>query len=406
MDGNKTITGIVFAAFIALAITACKVQPPGYVGLYVDNLTSVNDTIYPGELPLNMLDTALTYVFNPTSFMEAKLPVYLLPAEEIFKISSDSVYQPEVEKLLSAITDTIQLLEYQMIELQKQITEIPNTSFTGEKQQLFLPRDSLQTDILSQQMLRDTNDKIQKLQKQLNSLQNTAVRTPRQATITRDPARVQPLSNQQSDQLTLQIFQAQSDTIQFLKSQIQNLQPEPQKTDTVYIEKEAEELQSAKELDTEQKATDLQALQNAIQLLKTRVLNLEAQTVPEKTTPVIAMQEERDAPVSEKSDTTLIVAFYKLGEIKPIEEESVLKQIKELNSNKNVTKITLSGFTDNSGNATINKKITTRRLNYLSEKMLPWNSKEKIFFQNFGDTFASDTMVNNERRIEIRIHTK
>jgi outer membrane protein OmpA-like peptidoglycan-associated protein len=406
MDGNKTIRGIVFAAFIALAITACKVQPPGYVGLYVDNLTSVNDTIYPGELPLNMLDTALTYVFNPTSFMEAKLPVYLLPAEEIFKISSDSVYQPEVEKLLKAITDSVQLLDYQMNELQKQLVVVPDTSFTGEKQQLFLPRDSLQTDILSQQMLRNTNDKIQKLQKQLNSLQNTAVRTPRQTTITRDPARVQPLSNRLSDQLTLQIFQAQSDTIQFLKSQIQKLQLELQKTDTVYVEKEAKELQPAKELDTEQKATDLLALQNAIQLLKTRVLNLEAQTVPEKTTPVIAMQEEKDVPVKEKSDTTLIVAFYKLGEIKPIEEESVLKQIKELNSNKNVTKLTLSGFTDNSGNATINKKITTRRLNYLSEKMLPWISKEKIFFQNFGDTFASDTMVNDERRIEIRIHTK
>ncbi|MDO8951661.1 MAG: hypothetical protein Q7U86_03490, partial [Draconibacterium sp.] len=174
-----------------------------------------------------------------------------------------------------------------------------------------------------------------------------------------------------------------------------------------YVEKEAKELQPANELDTEQqKATDLQVMQNAIQLLKTRVLILEKQTVPEKATPVLVMQEERVAPVEEKSDTTLIVAFYKSGEIKPIEVESVLKQIKELCNNTNVIKITLSGYTDNSGNATINKKITTRRLNYLSEKMISWISKEKIFFHNFGDTFASDTIVNDERRIEIRIHTK
>ena len=369
MDGNKKITGIVFAGVITLALTACKVQPPGYVGLYVDNLISVNDTIYPGVSPLNMLDTALTHVVNPTSFIEAELPVYLLPTEEIVKISSDSVYQLEVEKLLKSITDSVQLLHYQIIELQKQLTVKPDTGFTREKPQELQPLANQQTD-LNQQLLRAMDEQIQRLQNRLNSIQTSAARTPQQTYIPREPIQVQPLSNRQSDQLTLQMFQAQNDTIQFLKRQLRNLQLQPRKRDDGYIEKEAEELQSAKELATEQNATDLQALQNAIQLLKTRVRSLEAQAVPEKATPALAIQDETDVPYKVKPDTTLIVAFYGQGELKPLEEESVLKQIKELCSNKNVTKITLSGFTDNSGNATINKKITTRRLNYLSEKMI------------------------------------
>jgi len=424
MDGNKKITGIVFAAIIALAITACKVQSPGYVGLYIDNLKSVNDTIYPGEAPLNMLDTALTYVVNPTSSIEAELP------------------------------------DYQMNELQKQLAVIPEPGFTGEKQQQFLPWDSLQTEVdfrqliqdkndkifelqkqlnelqnfgiiksdtsyviretvkspisesqqsdyLSQQMLMDTNDKIQKLQKQLNSMQNTASREPRQSNIRRETSQVQPLSNRQTDQLTLQMFQAQNDTIQILKRQIQNLQLQPRERGSVYIEKEAKEMQPAKELVAEQKVSDsFLELQNTIQLLKNRVLSLEEQNLSGKETPALAIQDETDVPHKVTTDTTLLVAYYKLGEIKPIDLEPVLKQIKEIYSNKNVTKITLSGFTDSSGNATINKAITNKRLNYLSGKMTPWISKEKIFFQNFGDTFASDTMVNGERRIEIRIHTK
>jgi hypothetical protein len=38
--------------------------------------------------------------------------------------------------------------------------------------------------------------------------------------------------------------------------------------------------------------------------------------------------------------------------------------------------------------------------------IVPWIAKEKIFFQNFGDIFASDTIIDDERRVEIRIYTK
>ena len=119
MDGNKKITGIFFAGIIALALTACKVQPSGYVSLYVDNLISVNDTTIPDAVPLNMVDTAMTQKADTISVIKTESPVALRSSEEIFKIYSDSVYQDEVKKLLKAITDSIQLLRHQMVDQQK-----------------------------------------------------------------------------------------------------------------------------------------------------------------------------------------------------------------------------------------------------------------------------------------------
>lgn len=509
MDGNKKITGIAIAGIIALAITACKVHQPGYVSLYVDNLTVVNDTPDPGEAQLNMADSAINLLVKPMSAIEAELPDLLRPAEQISKISFDSAYQHNVERKLNALNDSVQKLRYQMIELQKQLRVMPDSGFAVEKPQKFLPvdslqpefelkqlnqenndtiimlpyrvtilnkaavltadtvyiseesvsqpgEDSLQTDYKNTQLLQAKNDsiafwrhqlnelqnnssiktdtvflykesprlpvaesrqtdpftsqliqskdqQIQMLQNQLNAMQYRADRTPQPTIIAREPSQIQPLRSQQTDQSTLQLFQTQNDTIQFLKSQIRNLQLQPYKGDSVHIEKEATEMQPVKELVAEQKTPDLfQALQDTLQLLKTRVISLEEKTLPGKDT-VLTRRDENDAPYKAKTDTVRIVASYERGGIKPSEEQSVLKQIKELCNNKNVTGITLSGYTDSSGSAVINKEITNRRLNYLSDIIATWIAKEKIFFQNFGDTFASDTIVSDERRIEITI---
>ena len=136
------------------------------------------------------------------------------------------------------------------------------------------------------------------------------------------------------------------------------------------------------------------------------MLSLEEQIMPGKDTTIPERQDEKDEPLTGITDTTLFVAYYLRGKIKPIEEEKILQQIKELNRDKIVVKVTLSGYTDSSGDKIINKEITNRRLNYLSEMIVPWIAKEKIFFQNFGDIFASDTIIDDERRVEIRIYTK
>lgn len=491
MDGNKKITGIVFAGIVTLAMSACKVQPSGYISLYVDNLVSVNDTTLPVIAPLYMEDTVMAHEADTASVIEAESPVVLRSAEEIFKTSSDSAFQHEFKILLKAITDSVKLLRHQMIDLQKQLTAMPGNSNTGVKSQEFQQPDSLQTeddlkhliqvkndtiatlhnqvtelkkfaglkadettallrskndtiialrrrmndlqnyDIvradttyviretaklplaenrqseqLTLQLIKAKDEQIQLLQNQLNALQTTAARVPQQARITIEPTQTQPVGRQQTDHVTIQLLQAKNDTILFLRSQLDNLRLPTQKRDTIYIEKETKELQPKKELVVKQKTTDLQELKDTIRSLKTRVLSLEEQILPVMDTITPTMHDEKDVPYTAITDTTLLVAYYELGEIKPLEEESLLKQIKEQCSNKNVTKITLSGYTDSSGNEAINKKITNMRINYLSEKISPWIAKDKVYFQNFGDTFASDMVVKNERRIEIRMHTK
>lgn len=405
MDGNKKITGIIFAGIVALNIIACKVQLPGYVGLYANNLISVTDTADSGVMSLNVEDSVMAQVVDTTVVTEAGLPVSLQPVEEIINTSSDSVYQYEVENLLKTISDSIQLLKYQMNEIQKQLTEIPPTSFTEENSREIQPLNSQLTNNQSQQQLRAKDEQIQTSQNRMNSMQNAAGSASQQAPVTM-VVPLQPKGSQQNNQLTQQIFQAQNDTIQFLKSQIQMLQLQPQKTDTVYIESEDNEQQSVKEIVAESKTTDLQLLQDTISLLKTLVLSLEEQIVQGMNTALLVNQKEKDTSYTTKTDTTLLVAYYKAGEIKPLEEVNIFQQIKELYRIKNVIKITLSGYTDSSGSERINKEITNRRLNYLSEMIMPWVAMEKVFFQNFGETFASDIVVDDERRIEMRIYTK
>lgn len=118
--------------------------------------------------------------------------------------------------------------------------------------------------------------------------------------MTGEPKQVAPFSIQQTDLLTLQMFQAKNDTIQFLRDQLHNLQLLPQIRDTVYIEKEIKEVQPVKEIVVQQKEivdqpkeAGFQSLHDTISLLKSRVLSLEEQIIPVKDTIILAKQDEK-----------------------------------------------------------------------------------------------------------------
>jgi hypothetical protein len=451
MDGHKKITGIVIISAIALALFSCRVQMPAYAGLYVDNSIPHSDsTAHIGEVPPDMVDT--------TAIIEAGLNNDSHPAKEMIMLFSDSIYPYEVKNQLKRIADSVQLLSHQMLELQKQLAEIDNTSVTGEKLQQFRQADgsqneadlkqllqvkndtitmlrnqlnelkkhtelktdtvyviretagspvteNQQNDQLIQQLLKSKDEQINNLQNQLNQLQLLAQKSDT-VNVIRETAGSPVAENQQNDQLIQQLLRSKDEQINNLQNQLDQLQLLAQKRDTVYIEKEVKEELSLKEITGQQKETGFQSLHDTISLLKSRVLSLEEQIMPGKDTTIPERQDEKDEPLTGITDTTLFVAYYLRGKIKPIEEEKILQQIKELNRDKIVAKVTLSGYTDSSGDKIINKEITNRRLNYLSEMIVPWIAKEKIFFQNFGDIFASDTIIDDERRVEIRIYTK
>ena len=193
MDRNKKITGILFAGIITLAITACKLQPQRYISLYVDNLTSVNDTIDPGEVPLYMADTSMTNLVDTASVIEAELPVFLPPAEEMSKISPDSAYQHEVKELLKAITDSIQLLHRQIVELQNQHVFMPDTNFPGKRLYKVQPLDSLQPEVKFKQLIQVKNDTIAMLHDQEIELRKTAGQIADTVYIEKEAKELQPV---------------------------------------------------------------------------------------------------------------------------------------------------------------------------------------------------------------------
>jgi len=402
MDGNKKIRGIVIVSAVALALFSCRVHIPTYIGLYVDNSIPYSDSAtYTGEVSLDLVNTA--------TFIETGPKSDLHPAKEMIMVSSDNVYQHEIKELLKGIADSVQLIRCQVFELQKQFAGLPVTSIAGEKLQQFRQAEGLQKEPDFKQLLHVKNDSISMLRNQVNKLQKYTDLKADTVYVIRETAGSPVVENQQNDQLILQLLRSKDEQINNLQNQLdqrQDLQLLPQKRDTVYIEKEVKELQSVKEIAGQQKETGLQSLHDTIRLLKSRVLSLEEQIMSGRDTTITARQDEKDELLTVITDTILYVAYYLRGEIKPIEEEKILQQIKELYRDTVVAKVTLSGYTDSSGDEIINKEITNRRLNYLSEMIVPWIAKEKIFFQNFGDVFASDTVIEDERRVEIRIYTK
>lgn len=165
--------GFGLAIILALAVAACKVQPLSYVGLYIDNPISIDDPIDPGAMPQNIAEAAIPYPVDTTAVIEAEeLRVSLLRAREIIIISPERLYQYEVKEWLNAITDSLQVIQGQMIEVQKQVMALSDSSFMG-KQQEDLPLDSLiQPEVDFKQQLQVKNDTIDALRKQLYELQN------------------------------------------------------------------------------------------------------------------------------------------------------------------------------------------------------------------------------------------
>lgn len=506
MDRNKRIAGFVFAGIIALAITSCKVQQPGYVGLYVDNSIAVIDTIDPGEGLLYMADTAITRLVDTTAGIEAEVTGSLRPAEEVQPMYSmqneielkqliqvksdtiamlrnqmtvlnksaglkaaDTVYitkeivmelkgdslqaDNETTQLLRTKNDSIAFLRKQVHELQNNVSITTDTVYVFKETAKLPGEDSRQTDLMTFQLIKAKDEQIQMLQNQVNAMQTAAATTSYQTQVTREPVQTELLGSQKTDHLTLQLLQAKNDTILFLRTQLSNMRLQSPAEDTVSLENEVPDMQPAKdtvivenegidmqpakdtvsvenegfgiqaakdtlivvnvgkdiqpteEIVSEQETSDLlQASQDTVLLLRIPVLSMKEQIIPGMDTANHAVQNKNDVPSLAIKDTILLVAYYEQGKIKPLEEELILKQIEELCSNTDVTKIELSGYTDSSGNELVNKEITNTRLNYLLENIIPWIGKEKVFFQNFGDAYASDRVVTEERKIEIRIH--
>lgn len=103
------------------------------------------------------------------------------------------------------------------------------------------------------------------------------------------------------------------------------------------------------------------------------------------------------------SDTIDFVVYYKLGATIPMASKETIERIKEVYNGQPVRKVILSGYTDSSGSSSVNRRITNKRLDYFVSELRSFIPSGKLFTQNFGDEFTSDTVVEAERRLEIKL---
>lgn len=492
MDGNKIIR-IVLTGFIALFITACKVQEPSYVSLYVDNVSQKTDTIALADTIMDrMEDTTFVYLTDTSLVDESKMLVYTQTAKGALEMSSDSSFQYEMKKMLMAITDSIQQLNKQMFELQnaskldtvlrvknfynKQISDSIYSDFDCEKllqknneiiallnlqlaelqsnanskaDTIYInnEKSTLSSDANTSQLLRFKNDSIYLLRNQLLEMKNKDAPKTEIVYVYNE---IEKTSDKQSQQngtsvqkllkvkddtiqilqnklLNTQLHQSQKDSILLLQSQLQNqrfqqaqkdsirilqsrlqiFQLQEPEIDTVYMEKEFKEMQASKNLLIIQKDADNQSLKDSLALSKSRLLNLEKDIKAGMDTIALLRMNERKILKTLPSDTSLLVAFYGLGSIKPLYEDSLINTLKQSIKDNNISKITISGYTDSSGSEKINKEITNKRINYMMEILSQWIAVENIYVQNFGKTFSSDDKdFKQQRRLELKIFTK
>ncbi|RAR47654.1 OmpA family protein [Flavobacterium lacus] len=148
------------------------------------------------------------------------------------------------------------------------------------------------------------------------------------------------------------------------------------------------------------------AMEQQLQVKKDSIVTLQKllQAKQKTKTDTVYQYKESDEKATPVIDTTTLTAYYKIGQREP--NPGLFAALFAAVAGKSVVKVEISGFTDSSGNAAINKRLTEARINHLCAKLTPYVAVEKLFVQNFGQTFASDDIVAEERRVEIKVYTK
>ncbi len=190
--------------------------------------------------------------------------------------------------------------------------------------------------------------------------------------------------------------------IKQLKAQLSALSKKQAKTDTLIVVKE---VLTPIEIDT--------LTNDSIQSALIDELNSKNETIILFTDSIIDLR-RHISELTEKSesdvmvhyadnDTVLLVANYEINKKRPLNEAQILDSFKQLNID-NIKTVLISGYTDVSGNRSINRRITEKRL---AAMRLLLNDigidKKKIFIQNFADIYASKSIVEAERRLEILV---
>lgn len=374
MDGYKKIIFISSIVLLIISTISCNVSQPKYVNLYVGETTRNNGSI-PKSFNEVKKDTLSTVSYIDTT--EGKTNV------------KTKVDHPKVKD--KKVKDTT-------LNLQKPFNKSNDDFFVQDKDVIDRKFDS-------------KKDSIQLLKNRITTLENDQNRKTKTIEKTKDITerverveRVQPivtvLKNTDDDKENQRLLKIKNDSIAYLKaklSQEKNYKVNVDTTNTV----EKDRVKPLMKKDTILENPNLLNLQDSISDFKKR-MKIEDKSYPLRDT--IYIEKIPNVNVKIEKLPVTFTAFYKSGRNLPTNNavQDAINVIKEID----IEKIELKGYTDSSGNSIINQRLTSQRIQYIFDQIKLLINIDKIFIQNFGETFASKNVVQEERKVEIVIYEK
>ncbi len=180
---------------------------------------------------------------------------------------------------------------------------------------------------------------------------------------------------------------AAPDTVVVVKETINSNDAEKAKLDS--LNAKYNKLVSRNTKDTENLTDSINALKKQIAEAKTRIEYREV--VVTKTVEVNNL------------DTVNIVANYNVNKTNPNNYNQIINNLNTIDWSR-VKSIWLSGYTDIAGSYQVNKKLTDQRLENMRNILVKRGINERIIFiQNFSNKYASQQVIDSERRIDIAV---
>ncbi len=359
-----------------------------------------------------------------------KLPIEKASQQQTVNVTPDTVYYITEaiqatqddnsvtvrtdERIALTQNDTIPALQDKPADLQNQKSIAPDTLIADIEDIIAEPADTTGSGDQKAELLRMQNDSILMLVNQLTALQKQRFSAPDTIIVATADIKAEPAVAEGSGDQKAELLKAQIDSIFMVVNQLASMQNQKGVIpDTVFIRNVQDKLLPNDSITSGyENAKVLQAQNDSILMLQNQLITLQRQknaapdTIYLPKEIIIPPKLEDKSDIQTEVDTITIIAYYEKREIKPLQIETILQQLKQINSNNAIISLSLTGQTDISGNAEVNRKITGLRLDYMIEKITAFISTEKIFVQNMGSKNASKTIVNEERRVEIKILTK
>ncbi|MEX2597839.1 MAG: hypothetical protein WEC59_13020 [Salibacteraceae bacterium] len=425
MDGNKKIIVLFSYLVIVGASISCSVQKTNYVHLYVDQPDSVSQDPSFLKIDSSPIKERTVVDYSPKQAFKSASNATTCCLEH----QNDSLMHKELLRRLSEISHSEKLLHIKLDSIQDILSAYLDSVHSKHESQPTLHQPDNQTinkpDTVFIERMVTQREVIESKQEFADEIRNEKGAIIDTIVILQTQSSAQPKTLSKTDTIYLEKsipastetslnridvaaykneIASKNDTIQILRNQLYAKPKTLAKTDTLYIEKPINA--TFKPALDQDNATD--AIRKELNEKNERIIQLERQ--------IEALQKslitKETYPKSEKpeeylildTDTVSLTAFYELS--KTVPKNQVLDSLINILETKEVLRLELSGYTDSSGDPKFNKQLTRARLDFIASEISSFELKEKIFLQNFGESFASEESIAEERKIEITIYIK